>query len=116
MFFYRFGAGNAGLGAATVAAFTMVLLAMAALTAARALARVKRQAGQRILGYLAMSVRLNAPLPDMLEAAANAERGRVGQRLWNLAQRLRSGGSLRDALLHAAPEVTPRHRELIGVA
>jgi len=95
-----------------VAAGLLVALAICTVMAARS----RRSAGLRIVVYLESATRMGLPLAEMIESAAAMEDRRFAASLRKLADLLRAGRSVRDALALAAPQVTIRIRELIGVA
>ncbi len=78
--------------------------------------RARRRRGQRILSYLEYAVRMNVPLPPWIQSSASQERPKVGRRLNQLAELLRRGTPIAQALAATIPEVSVRQRELIGAA
>lgn len=95
---------------------TLILTPVAIFLWLEAVVRTRRERGRRMLAYLEYAVRLNVPLPDFLRAAAGGEKGSFASRLAHLAQWLEQGSPLADALRITIPEVSARHREVIGVA
>src|SRR5688500_13265 len=84
----------------------MALVVLIPVTAA-AVRGVRRRRALVVLTYLEQAVRLNLPLPRMLDAAQRSETGRVARRLTRLASFLDAGAPIAGALALAAPE-TPR--------
>jgi type II secretory pathway component PulF len=78
--------------------------------------RVRRQRAAVILSYLEQAVRLNLPLPGMLAAARQSEKGRTALQLSRVQTLLEQGASLETALRLETPEVSPRIVSLIGSA
>jgi type II secretory pathway component PulF len=78
--------------------------------------RVRRERATVILSYLEQAVRLNLPLPGMLDAARESEGRTTARRLNDLAELLEKGVSVATALRHAVPEASPRVIGLIGAA
>ena len=66
------------------------------------------------VNYLEQAVRLNLPLPGMLSAAQNAERGALARRLGRLRDRIEAGFPLSVALRREIPSVPPRTIGLIA--
>jgi type II secretory pathway component PulF len=71
----------------------LVLVSVAAV-----LRSVRRGQAMAVLAYLEQAVRLNLPLPDLLTAAALAERGALRRRLMTLRHRLETGEPIGDGL------------------
>jgi type II secretory pathway component PulF len=67
-----------------------------------------------VLGYLEQAVRLNLPLPQMIDAAAQSETGRIRLCLLKLADSLMAGVPLEVALSLDVPEVSRRTLALLG--
>jgi type IV pilus assembly protein PilC len=65
------------------------------------------------VGYLEQAVRLNLPLPAMLEAAERSERGLTRKRLARLREKLEAGTSVALSLRLALPGISPR---IVGLA
>lgn len=77
-------------------------------------ARRRRRAGV-VLAHLHQAVRMNLPLPEMLHAAADSERGTTRRRLDWLAFRLDRGDGLSDAVRDTVPELDDRAVRLLSV-
>jgi len=60
-----------------------------------------------ILAHLDQALRLSLPLPEMLHAAADSERGTRRLRLLSLRYHLQHGESLADAIRKSVPEIPP---------
>jgi type II secretory pathway component PulF len=78
--------------------------------------RVRRHRAAMILSYLEQAVRLNLPLPGMLNAARQSEETTTADRLRRLTELLEKGASLETALRHSTPEVSTRVASLVGAA
>jgi type II secretory pathway component PulF len=75
----------------------------------------RRRRGQLVLGYLEQAVRLNLPLPRLLEAAARSERGALQRRLERLRRSLAMGHPVGQCLLDV-PEVPLRAAAIVSAA
>ena len=80
------------------------------------LAATRRGRGYAVLAYVEQAVRLNLPLPGMLEAAERAETGRVRAGLRELRRRLEEGAPVAVALGRAVPSLPTRTVDLIASA
>lgn len=69
---------------------------------------VRRRRGMTALSYIEQAVRLNLPLPRMVEAARRGERGALRRRLADLRELLEAGYPLGEAIAEAVPEVPRR--------
>ena len=69
---------------------------------------VRRRRGLMALGYVEQAVRLNLPLPRMLEAAEHSESPRLRRRLERVRYLLERGFPLADALSEGVPEIRTR--------
>ena len=78
--------------------------------------RVRRHRAAMILSYLEQAVRLNLPLPGMLDAARQSEESTTADRLRRLIELLVKGASLETALRLGVPEVSSRVVSLVGAA
>lgn len=94
-------------------AFLSVMVLVALATAVRV--RRRRHAAA-LLGYLHQAVRLNLPLPAMLRAAQQSERGRLRRRIGRLCDRLEDGYGIGRSLELAEPGVTRRTAALVQAA
>src|SRR5688572_26235968 len=115
--FWVFAAATALFAVSLVAAFTihpamgyitpaaLVLLLPVAVQSVRA---VRRRRGLTALSYVAQAVRLNLPLPYMIDAARLSERGALRRRLFELRELLEAGYPVGEALAEAVPEVPRR--------
>lgn len=102
-----------GLGVPRFAIVGILLLATVTAGCARA---TRKQRGYRVLAYVEQSVRANLPLPPMIRAAAESERGAIRRRLEQLEYHLVDGAMLSDALARAVPETTDKTIALIHSA
>jgi type II secretory pathway component PulF len=89
-----------------LAACMLVLVLLPLLLRLSMTIRARRAAA--VLGYIEQAVRLNLPLPRMLEAAERGEDAVTAYRLQQFRQRLEDGYSIGVALLAAVPEVGDR--------
>ena len=71
-------------------------------------ARSRDRLANKVIGYIAMAVRLNVPLAEFLWAASRTERGRTAARLGDLALLVGNGMAVGAAIEHAVPEVPVR--------
>jgi type IV pilus assembly protein PilC len=78
--------------------------------------RVRRERATVILSYLEQAVRLNLPLPGMLDAARESEEPTTAARLNDVAELLEKGASVATALGRAVPEASARVVGLVGAA
>lgn len=78
--------------------------------------RLRRQRGWTVIYYIEQAVRLNLPITQMLDAAAESERGRLRRRLRRLNEALAAGGSLGESLGRTTPEIDDRALYLILAA
>lgn len=67
--------------------------------------RFKRERGVTLLGYLELATRLNLPLPEFLDTLGKGEGLAVGARAQRMAQTLRAGGGLGEAVCRHAADV-----------
>ncbi|MBI1372051.1 MAG: hypothetical protein GC159_04730 [Phycisphaera sp.] len=77
---------------------------------------VRRSRRDAILGYLDQAVRLNHPLPDVLDVAAISEGGLTGRRLRELSLAIGYGESIGRALEKTVPEIDQHATQLIATA
>jgi type II secretory pathway component PulF len=82
----------------------------------RMLHRVRRRRAQAVLGYLEQAMRLHLPLPRMLRAAQDEERGATARRLWHLRDSLEQGVPMSLAINAAIPELPARTAALATAA
>jgi type II secretory pathway component PulF len=75
---------------------------------------MRRRRAAVVLTYLDQAVRLNLPLPQLLEAAAASERGVTASRMRRLRDLLDKGLTVSVALDNAVPEISPRILALIA--
>jgi len=68
----------------------------------------RRRIGDLVLSHVAKALELNLPLPAMIAAAAQSERGALRRRLWALHDRLDSGETVWGAVADGVPEVPVR--------
>ena len=68
------------------------------------------------LNYVEQAVRLNLPLPPMLEAAEQGETGRLGTKLRKLRQKLEDGAAIGAAMDQTLPGLPARAIGLIAAA
>ena len=68
----------------------------------------RRRRGLMALSYVEQAVRLNLPLPRMLEAAERSESSRLRRRLERVRQRLAQGFPVAQALSDGVPEISTR--------
>jgi len=92
-------------GSLPVFVYAMAFLSLLLGTWAIAQRTVRRRRMLLILGNLEKSVRLDLPLPRMILAAAESEKGVMRRRLFSLADELDHGESIDQALIRAVPEV-----------
>jgi len=90
----------------------VILVGLPAMAATMGQVRLRRST--IILGYIEQAVRLNLPLPRMLDAAQRSEQSRTAARLRRLRDLLEDGASLGVALPVATPEVPARTVALIA--
>jgi type II secretory pathway component PulF len=83
---------------------------------AQALRAARRRRSMAILSYVEQGMRLYAPLPEFLNAAALGETGRVRRHLMELHQLLLSGAEVPVAIQTVAPSLPVRSIDLIGAA
>ena len=69
---------------------------------------MRRRRGLMALGYVEQAVRLNLPLPRMLEAAERSESPRLRRRLERVRYRLAQGFPIAQALSEGVPEIPTR--------
>jgi type II secretory pathway component PulF len=96
------------LGILSPIATLMLLISLGTL-----MRNARRARAMVAVGYLEQAVRLNLPLPAMLEAAERSERGLVRKRLIRLREKLESGVSVSLSLRLALPGIPPR---IVGLA
>jgi type IV pilus assembly protein PilC len=94
-------------GVPALAIITPIALIVLIPVTAAAMRGVRRRRALVVLTYLEQAVRLNLPLPRMLDAAQRSETGSVARRLTRLASLLDAGAPIAGAVAMAAPE-TPR--------
>src|SRR5438046_1821075 len=113
-----FGAGVVlGLIFAPAVGYLAAIAVIGFLPIGLKLARViRRRRGAMMLQYLEQAVRLNLPLPRMLRAAQQSERGPLALRLAQLRQLIEEGYPIGAALEGGAPEVGQREATLIASA
>jgi type II secretory pathway component PulF len=87
----------------TIYAVAFLAIVLMALSAATRTIRQRRML--LILGNVEKAVRLQLPIPHMIEAAAQGERGLMRRRLLALHDRLDRGEPLDQALIYAVPEI-----------
>ena len=78
-------------------------------------AAARRRRAASILGYIEQAVRLNLPLPRLIGAIGDSERGRMARDLEVAKIRLEQGGSL-VSVLEALPQMPPRVLGLVAAA
>src|SRR5688572_23773947 len=115
--FWVFAAATALFAVGLVSAFTihpafgyitpaaLVLLLPVAVQSVRA---VRRRRGLTALSYVEQAVRLNLPLPQMMDAARRSEGGALRRRLFELRELLEAGYPVGEALAEGVPEVPRR--------
>jgi type II secretory pathway component PulF len=91
-------------------------LAVVLIVSAQCLRSARRRRAALLLSYVEQSVRLNLPLPQMLEASAKSETPPVARRLRLLRAAIEDGSPIGDALHVAAPETPPRVVEMSDAA
>lgn len=97
--------------------FLAIVLALALLPLGlRMMALIRRRRAMAVLAYVDQAVRLNLPLPTMLEAAQRSEDPATAHRLEQLRRRLEDGYSLSAAVRAAVPEMDPRGAALLTAA
>lgn len=105
----------AGFSRAT--AFFSPMLTLLILIAIAMMARNARRARAMIaVNYVEQAVRLNLPIPAMLTAARDAERGALRRRLTRLRDRLEQGLPVGVALRRSIPGVPARVLGLVSAA
>jgi type II secretory pathway component PulF len=77
---------------------------------------IVRRRSLEVLGYVEQGIRLNAPLPEFLEAAAKGESGRIEARLIELRDLLAGGVEPPAAISAVAPMLDETSIDLIGSA
>jgi type IV pilus assembly protein PilC len=95
---------------APVAAF-FTLIIVAALVR-----RMRQRRAMCVLGYLEQALRLNLPLPGMLAAARQSERGATRYRLGQLGSAIEAGAPLAESLDVHVPKIHPADISLIQAA
>jgi len=90
--------------------------AVVLIVSAQCLRAARRRRAALLLSYLEQAVRLNLPLPQMLEASAKGETPPVARRLRMLRAAIEDGSSIGDALQVAAPETPGRVVEMSNAA
>jgi len=70
-----------------------------------AAATVRRRRRAILLGYVEQAVRLNHPLPDVLDVAAISEGGKLGRRLRDLSLAVGHGEPIGEAMERTVPEM-----------
>lgn len=116
------GAGLlAGVGGALVsgigevpAVYLLTTLCLALVSLAMLARGARRTSDLAVIHYLEQAVRLNLPLPAMLDAAALNERGAVRKRLTTLRERLEDGWPVARALAVSAPGLPQRFFGLVA--
>ncbi|QNN22386.1 hypothetical protein HED60_08900 [Planctomycetales bacterium ZRK34] len=73
----------------------------------------RRRRNRVVVNYLEQAVRLNLPLTEMLDAAAESETGGVRRTLHRLRHELEAGRPLGEALADASPDIDQRTIGLI---
>jgi type II secretory pathway component PulF len=77
---------------------------------------VRRSRAVAALNYVEQAVRLNLPLPQMIQAAEAGERGGLRRRLVQLRQNLEDGHPVWASLDDALPALPPRALSLVAAA
>ncbi len=109
-FFFHLGMGSFfGVLAPFFALFVL-------LSAARVQGRGRRRRALLLVGYVEQALRLNLPLPRMLEAAARGERGATSDRLNEVKAAVATGWDVSDALAENVPELAWRETEQLKSA
>ncbi len=93
--------------AAPLLIYALVFLVIVLVAWSRAMQMVRRRRVLLILGSVEKAMQLNLPLPRMILAAAQSEKGMLRSRLLALHDRLDRGEPLDQALGHAVPEILP---------
>ena len=75
----------------------------------------RRRRGAAVLGYIEQAVRLNLPLPRLVRAIGESERGKLARELDIARQRLEQGESL-ATVLQVIPSLPPRVIGLVAAA
>jgi type II secretory pathway component PulF len=74
--------------------------------------RLRAERTSRLLGYLGIATRLNLPLPEFLDALQIGEGGAMARQTRRIADNLRAGTSLGEALFIHAPNI-PSHQTAV---
>ncbi len=103
----------AGVAFLTITFFPALVIVLLVAQALRAVARRRTTV---VITYLEQAVRLNLPLPRMLQAAAASETAATSRRLSHLRFALETGLTLTDALNVELPEAPARTIALIAAS
>lgn len=101
-----YGAALAVPAAVPVLLYALAFIALVLGTWTGAQHTIRRRRLLLIIGTLEKAVQLNLPLPRMVLAAAEGEKGIMRRRLLALADELNRGEALDQALINAVPEVS----------
>ncbi|MEM8872865.1 MAG: type II secretion system F family protein [Planctomycetota bacterium] len=97
--------GVSGLGLATIFMVSGPLLLLAAVMLASNLSRLRQRRIDAILGHIAMAVRLNLPIPQMLRAAAQGETSTRRRQLTTAAEAITAGVPIGHAVHRTTPHL-----------
>ena len=103
------------IGFALVGPLVLLGAPVALMVLAQSSSRIRKRRAGTVLSHLDQAIRTNLPLPTMLFAAADAERGPTRQRLNALAHSLEGGTALGDAIRKTVHEVNESDARLIDV-
>lgn len=93
--------------AAPLLVYALAFVMIVPVAWSRATQMVRRRRVLLILGNLEKAMQLNLPLPRMILAAAQSEKGKLRRRLLALHDRLDRGEPLDQALADGVPEIPP---------
>jgi type II secretory pathway component PulF len=88
--------------------YAVVFLAVVLMAFSAATRVIRQRRMLLILGNVEKAVRMQLPIPRMIEAAAQGERGLMRRRLLALHDRLDRGEPLDQALMYSVPEIPRR--------
>jgi type IV pilus assembly protein PilC len=99
------GASVSMPAAIPLAVYALAFLAVVLMASSGATRVIRQRRMLLILGNVEKAVRMQLPIPRMIQAAAQGERGLMRRRLLALHDRLDRGEPLDQALIHAVPEI-----------